>query len=557
MLCPIWRKHNHGLLTSRRTRFHAASWNLQGKSRRDLQTVWDQTNLGGLDVLGLQELGGHASQTEPWKLHDLRLDDEDWGFYVTNFPVTHHSIALGFPSRLLPFVTEVKILSAGIGVLIKQDAVKRFFVAAHLPHTQRADCLDMWQKFQIELDEFLHARRLHDSLIICADTNYELGAAELTADASACDERCSLSNILIRSPGLEFWPPDAVTWRNTRGAESKIDYILSSQPNVAESYFRVVPDSDVLVGSDHKAVLLTQCLNPCSHTKPRRPDRHRSGKWKVNARKAVEACNSLAEKLDLGMGDLTMASLSQVCSSCSFRDMSCRYKDPPKIRALIQERRRLSGSAARELGRHIVQQRAIAKQEWLTALLDRGAAGDYKAISYFKRRQSSLVTQCNYLTRAGGRTKAVCDLKLFYKLKYTPPDPRPKWLAVEDWRSSVGPIIKPHLFTSEEIKGVLATCKHGKSSGADGISYEFLQILLQTDLEVHLVDYFNCILLGIAQVPKDWLVSRLTFIPKVVCPLSPKDLRPIVLSSVPGKVFTKLLLYRLRAHFPSYGSGST
>ena len=416
--------------------------------------------------------------------------------------MTHHSIALGFPSRLLPFVTEVKIFSTGIGVLIKQDAVRRFFVSAHLPHTQRTDCLDMWQKFQTELDEFLHARRLHDSLIICIDTNYELGAAELTADASACDERCSLSNILIRSQGLEYWPPDDMTWQNTRGSETKIDYVLASQPNVAESYFRVVPDSDVLIGSDHKAVLLTQCLDPYSHTKPRRPDRHRSGKWKVNTHKAVEACNSLAEKLDLGMGDLTMASLSQACSNCSFRDMSCRYKDPPRIRALIQERRRLSGSAARELGRHIVQQRAIAKQEWLTTLLDRGAAGDYKAISYFKRRQSSLVTQCNYLTRAGGRTKAVCDLKLFYKLKYTPPDPRPKWLAIEDWRSSVGPIIKRHLFTSEEIKGVLATCKHGKSSGADGISYEFLQILLQTDLGVHLVDYFNCILLGIAQVPR-------------------------------------------------------
>ena len=113
MLCPIWRKHNHGLLTSRRTRFHAASWNLQGKSLRDLQTVWDQTNLGGLDVLGLQELGGHASQTEPWKLHDLRLDDEDWGFYVTNFPKPHYSVAMGFPSRLLPFVVEVVVLSAG------------------------------------------------------------------------------------------------------------------------------------------------------------------------------------------------------------------------------------------------------------------------------------------------------------------------------------------------------------------------------------------------------------------------------------------------------------
>ena len=65
----------------------------------------------------------------------------------------------------------------------------------------------------------------------------------------------------------------------------------------------------------------------------------------------------------------------------------------------------------------------------------------------------------------------------------------------------------------------------------------------------------NCVLLGSTQVPHEWLTSRLTFIPKVVSPLSPKDLRPIVLSSVPGKVFTKLLLYRLRSHFPSMTAG--
>ena len=165
------------------------------------------------------------------------------------------------------------------------------------------------------------------------------------------------------------------------------------------------------------------------------------------------------------------------------------------------------------------------------------------------------MTQCNYLTRAGGRTKAICDLKHFYRIKYTRPDLRPKWLAIESWRDSVGPVLKPRLFTVDEIMGVLATCKRGKSSGADGISYEFLQILMQTDLAVHFVDYFNCILLGVTQVPKDWLVSRLTFIPKVVSPLSPKDLRPIVLSSVPGKVFTKLLLYRLRSLFPAMVSG--
>ena len=128
-------------------------------------------------------------------------------------------------------------------------------------------------------------------------------------------------------------------------------------------------------------------------------------------------------------------------------------------------------------------------------------------------------------------------------------------MAVEEWRNFVGPIIAHRLFTPEEIDGVLATCRKGKSCGSDGISYEFLQIAMQTELRGHVTDYFNCILLGSIQTPQEWLISRLTFIPKVVAPLSPKDLRPIVLSSVPGKVFTKILLYRLRAHFPRMNAG--
>ena len=61
-------------------------------------------------MIGLQEVGGFSSQTEPWKLHDFKLDG-DWGFYVANLPKTHHSVALGLPARLLPYVVDVVLKS--------------------------------------------------------------------------------------------------------------------------------------------------------------------------------------------------------------------------------------------------------------------------------------------------------------------------------------------------------------------------------------------------------------------------------------------------------------
>ena len=74
---------------------------------------------------------------------------------------------------------------------------------------------------------------------------------------------------------------------------------------------------------------------------------------------------------------------------------------------------------------------------------------------------------------------------------------------------------------------------------------------MQTECRVHFVEWFNSILFQTSPIPPSWLSSRLTLLPKVPQPTCPSDLRPIVLSSTPGKLFTKLLLYRLRHIFPS------
>ena len=104
--------------------------------------------------------------------------------------------------------------------------------------------------------------------------------------------------------------------------------------------------------------------------------------------------------------------------------------------------------------------------------------------------------------------------------------------------------------TESEVSDVLATCKAGKSCGDDGISYELLNVLMHSGLKVHLVDLFNAILFQIHEIPPSWLLSHLTFLPKIDVPSLPKHLRPIVLSSTPCKLFTKILLMRLRSSFP-------
>ena len=170
-------------------------------------------------------------------------------------------------------------------------------------------------------------------------------------------------------------------------------------------------------------------------------------------------------------------------------------------------------------------------------MLDRSSRGDFFAISYFNQRQE--VNRGQYQTFGD-----------FLLSNTPPPDPPIPNLPQSILCAIDQPVPPPSLITADEIKLIVDTCKNGKSAGEDGISYEFLSALLHSDLAPHFTDFFNAVLFGSTPIPDSWLLSRLTFLPKVPLPSQPKDLRPIVLSSTPGKIFTKILLFRLRPHFP-------
>ena len=458
---------------------------------------------------------------------------------------------MGIHSRHISSVEKVSPLSCGIAVTLRKGSVRTYVVAAHLPHSQRADCFDTWQIFNSELDTLLTKKRIHDNIVLLLDANYELGEVEYHLDPNASDERSFLAAGIMQQHGLVATRPDVYTWSNQRGSESKIDFVLACTPSGELLGQTVHENTNFLLGCDHRAVSASFRVSGLPLSRPPRNKRppNRCGQWRVDGAKLLREAADLAESLELQGKDFSVQSLEQLSNSVSYRPKSYRFKDPPHVRDMISRRRLLRGNEARVLGKDILRARAAAKSTWLVELLDKGAQGDFGAISYFKRRQNVITMHSNYIARAGGTSQAVQDLKRFYRDKYTPPDP-PPLPALEVFLSRVDGFTSPELITLDEVTSVLATCKAGKSCGEDGISYELLQTLVLTDLGVHLVDLFNSVLFQTSDIPSSWLVSRLTFIPKIPCPSLPKHLRPIALSSTPGKLFTKILLTRLRPFFP-------
>ena len=150
---------------------------------------------------------------------------------------------------------------------------------------------------------------------------------------------------------------------------------------------------------------------------------------------------------------------------------------------------------------------------------------------------------------------ALADLRTFYKRKFTPPDRHVPGAAMALYLARTGEVPGCDLFSTSEVADVVYGMKTGKSAGPDGIVYEHLQVVMGSDLKVHFVEMLNAILVGKVDLPQTWMMSHVVFLPKTSSPALPKDLRPIVLSSVISKVFTRLLLQRLRPRFPPMTSG--
>ncbi|CAE7319120.1 pol [Symbiodinium sp. CCMP2592] len=326
-------------------------------------------------------------------------------------------------------------------------------------------------------------RRYHDLICLCADLNYDI------LDIARVDERGIPFGRLLRELGLSHSKPAAATWRNTRGAQSRLDFFLFSLPSMSVRDDRVLEGSEEIIGSDHSAVTLT--LETIGRSGRRRFANSPCGKWWTDVPQFTSKCEQLAEELDLSMQDLTMARLEAICQQSSKRVTSCRYQDSPELKQLARERKLLRGQQARQLAKRIADERKAAKRAWLSNLLEQGAGGDFRALSYFKKRNSSAYTQGSYCMRAGGSVRAVSDLRAFYRLKYTQHDQVPRGLAMAIFRGRTGPIGAPVPFTLEEIQEVAFQCKHNKSTGTDGISYEAIQLLLQTSLSTQLLELFN------------------------------------------------------------------
>uniref|UniRef100_A0A8R1IPQ6 Reverse transcriptase domain-containing protein n=1 Tax=Caenorhabditis japonica TaxID=281687 RepID=A0A8R1IPQ6_CAEJA len=101
-----------------------------------------------------------------------------------------------------------------------------------------------------------------------------------------------------------------------------------------------------------------------------------------------------------------------------------------------------------------------------------------------------------------------------------------------------------------EVEHAIVTSKTNISPGPDQITMLQLKLGIES-IAPHLTAALNQVLTN-GRTPEDWKTVKISLLPKTTKPKKVKDYRPVALSSIVSKLFTKILTRRITAKSEDY-----
>uniref|UniRef100_A0A8R1IWU0 Reverse transcriptase domain-containing protein n=1 Tax=Caenorhabditis japonica TaxID=281687 RepID=A0A8R1IWU0_CAEJA len=101
-----------------------------------------------------------------------------------------------------------------------------------------------------------------------------------------------------------------------------------------------------------------------------------------------------------------------------------------------------------------------------------------------------------------------------------------------------------------KVENAIVASKTNISSGPDQITMLQLKLGIES-IAPYLTDSLNQVLMN-GRTPEDWKTVKISLLPKTTKPKKMKDYRPVALSSIISKLFTKILTKRITAKSPDY-----
>ena len=458
---------------------------------------------------------------------------------VANPPLSHRCSAFLIALDCEFVCKHVHVHEFGVVVTGTMHDMNWVFACLHFPHQQRPDAPEVWERGISSLLNLLSGCSWQTNILIGHDLNQNLHAS--------VDEFVGMLHYreFVFQTSLNASPDLGDTWV-ARGSSSPIDFYLH-QIRGAETSFHKREDYRIALPSDHNAVGIEVVFRDKTvRHRRKRPPRTLCGKWQV-------ACEPLLEHLkEQDVWDDSTLCRAFRAPGVSSQPPTLRYRDPEEVRELIRSRSQSRDEWQRAaLMQEIHQRRTEAKAAHKQMLLDEARSGNCRAIAHMRASANGGKTEGSYIQRCGGVERASEDLFLFYEKKFLAHEGPPtveQLQALQDLHSA-----QPSAdVTTEEIFRAMRGARNGVSAGLDGTTYEGFRHLLLQDKQNRIPKYFSDIIRGIQPVPPSWKRGKIVLLPKVTRPSQPKDLRPICLTPVLGRIFSKVLMTRVHQFAPPY-----
>ena len=369
-----------------------------------------------------------------------------------------------------------------------------------------------------------------------------------------------VGNTHFQGPSQSRW-----THQSSSGRKRVTDYLLFSKRLWAH-----VSDAEATsaldLGSDHRAVhaVLSLTTKPKCRAKRRKvrgwAPRSRAEYDRLLAGSLVEA--GRPEQINIEMSsEVVGSSINQRCEQIEtiVQEVAekCQYLDPKqaapqgpskdKLKQLISMRRecRQRGDNVMHIGKQILReqraisrsvrraevQRILEKFQGLNSIMRAGKLKGRDCISSMLDAHGKVQTDKSSIAEV---------FATFYEELYSSRDELRD--AVDGYRPSPSGTMP---FTMHELVGELRSLKGGKCPDGAGIVAEMLKDA-GLELRTCFLNLFNAILCSQALPPQRWRHSTISVIFKSGDPQVAKNYRPISILSMTYKLFSRLLLRRVR-----------
>ena len=506
-------------------RIPSVSWNIGGTSVANAVQSIRRSAGAKIQIVCLQEMprrecGWHTEVLEDLTLVQYRHDDDQWrgnaiGFGPQFQVIRKRGCRFGVWLRLrhLPTGNEVWIgshrLSTGVNSDTTADELR--VMCKLLPPTLLPVVL---------LGDFNTKLRWTDAL----DPQGDLRPTEARSEYVLSE----LGNVglQMRAPTKAQWDTPTSRPRRTKVQGHQIDGC--AYKNCRMSSLSIEVDSYKQIGGDHERVSCDFPLRTGESPPPLR---------------AVTRPRFVTTKLP-SLHRVDQKVLQDLAKKCTAPRPGLRYRDPPDVKDLYAKAKQ-TGSENDWKTAH--KARRKAQEEWRHARNERAADGHWQSYRSLKNSAGNewtvhFVEAAEEAKQEPKRWTVQHFRTLFQKTELRDP---PRW----DKDIDTG-----RHFTIEDLRLALQKGKTNKAVGEDLVSFELIQALCEdSSTEESLLNWMERLRCGEA-LPREWLRTIVTLLPKNDKPRGPKDLRPISVGASAAKVFGTMLLMRTRRYIRPAGA---